>query len=202
MTARPLRVDAEANRVRILSGAREVFLESGLRAPMQDIARRSDVGIATLYRRFPTRDELVTAVFLHEVAECVDAVVDASRDPDPWRGFSRAITGLLSLDTRNRGFIRQFLSTREQTGAIERAHRAAEDAFWDLTQRAKRAGALSRTFTRRDLDLILTANAGFELWNPASRLDATRRFTELVLAAYRTERADEVTHLTDPPSSG
>src|SRR5262245_12624265 len=55
-SARGLRADATRNRLAILTAARQVFAEQGLRAPLEEIARRADVGIATLYRRFPTRE--------------------------------------------------------------------------------------------------------------------------------------------------
>ena len=54
-----LRADAERNRERVLSAAREVFAEQGLDASTNEIARRAGVGVATLFRRFPTRDDLV-----------------------------------------------------------------------------------------------------------------------------------------------
>ena len=54
-----LRADAERNRERVLSAARQVFAEQGLDASTNEIARRARVGVATLFRRFPTRDDLV-----------------------------------------------------------------------------------------------------------------------------------------------
>ena len=61
--SRPLRADAARNRDAILESARQVFAESGTDAALEEIARRADVGIATLYRRFPTREGLVAAAF-------------------------------------------------------------------------------------------------------------------------------------------
>src|ERR671937_2812476 len=61
---RPLRADALRNREHVLAAARAVFVEQGADAPLDDIARRAGVGIATLYRRFPDRDALMRAVVL------------------------------------------------------------------------------------------------------------------------------------------
>jgi AcrR family transcriptional regulator len=61
---RPLRRDAEVNLGRILSAARDVFAEQGYDAPMEAIAIRADVGVGTLYRRFPTKADLFGAVVL------------------------------------------------------------------------------------------------------------------------------------------
>ena len=58
-----LRSDARDNRERILDAARAVFAAEGLNVPMREIARRAGVGPATLYRRFPTKEMLVTEAF-------------------------------------------------------------------------------------------------------------------------------------------
>ena len=70
---RPLRADAQRNRDRIVSAAREAFRESGVDVQMDEIARRADVGVGTLYRHFPQRSDLVKAV----VESGIDAVADA-----------------------------------------------------------------------------------------------------------------------------
>jgi AcrR family transcriptional regulator len=62
MTVRPLRRDAAANRERVLDAAAEVFHEHGLGAGLEDVARRAGVGVATVYRRFPSREALLEAL--------------------------------------------------------------------------------------------------------------------------------------------
>src|SRR5215469_6026752 len=66
---RGLRADATRNRVAILTAARQVFAEQGLRAPLEEIARRAQVGIATLYRRFPTRERLIAAALIEKIIQ-------------------------------------------------------------------------------------------------------------------------------------
>ena len=61
---RALRADAQRNRAQVLAAARDVFVEEGVDAPLDAVARRAGVGIATLYRRFPERDSLIRAVVL------------------------------------------------------------------------------------------------------------------------------------------
>jgi AcrR family transcriptional regulator len=65
---RPRRADAQRNYDRLLNSAREVFGERGVDAPLDDIARRAAIGSATMYRHFPTRRELIVAVYADEVA--------------------------------------------------------------------------------------------------------------------------------------
>src|SRR6201990_342982 len=76
---RPLRADAARNRARILDAARTAFAESGLDVGVEEIARRAGVGKGTLYRRFPTKEALVRAIFddiLDEI-EALSAQTDA-----------------------------------------------------------------------------------------------------------------------------
>ena len=60
---RPLRADAARNRTRVLDAARTAFAEAGLDVGVEEIARRAGVGKGTLYRRFPTKEALVRAIF-------------------------------------------------------------------------------------------------------------------------------------------
>ncbi|MDQ1014100.1 TetR/AcrR family transcriptional regulator [Streptomyces afghaniensis] len=85
--APPLRKDAERNRERIIAAARSVFARDGLSVSMASVAREAGVGIATMFRRFPTKEELVEAVFSDRMDACADAVAAALDDPDPWHGF-------------------------------------------------------------------------------------------------------------------
>src|SRR5829696_6933448 len=82
-----LRADAERNRRRIVAAAQAVFAESGLDAPLEAIAQRAGVGIATLYRRFPTREDLVAASFAPKMAEYTAAIEEALQAADAWEGL-------------------------------------------------------------------------------------------------------------------
>src|SRR6476619_3165969 len=85
--APPLRSDAERNRERIIAAARTVFARDGLSASMASVAREAGVGIATMFRRFPSKEELVDAVFSDRMGAYADAVTAGLDDPDPWNGF-------------------------------------------------------------------------------------------------------------------
>ena len=101
---RALRADAERNRERVLDAAREVFAEHGLDASTNEIARRAGVGVATLFRRFPTRDDLIAAVFADKMTAYADAIDDALADPDPWHGFCGYIERVCQMQADDRGF--------------------------------------------------------------------------------------------------
>src|SRR4051794_15959634 len=83
-----LRADAQRNRDAIVAAARAAFAEYGLHAPLDDIAKRAGVGSGTLYRHFPTRDDLVGAVFVERLTENVEAVRAAAAEVDAWEAFA------------------------------------------------------------------------------------------------------------------
>src|SRR3712207_4546724 len=108
MTAqpRPLRADAERNRRRILDAARQVFAEHGLAVGVDAVARAAGVGVGTIYRRFPTKQDLLAAVIEDGVVRLADAVeeIDATTD-DNWEAFSGAVHAFAEGIARDRGFV-------------------------------------------------------------------------------------------------
>ncbi|GAB2611126.1 TetR/AcrR family transcriptional regulator [Streptomyces capparidis] len=67
------RKDARRNKEALLDAAAAVFVESGVEAPVREIAARAGVGLGTIYRHFPTRADLIIAVYRHQVDACADA---------------------------------------------------------------------------------------------------------------------------------
>ncbi|GAA2294864.1 TetR/AcrR family transcriptional regulator [Streptomyces kunmingensis] len=70
---RSKRVDAQRNRQTVLTAAAEAFVAAGVDAPIRQIAARAGVGMGTIYRHFPTRADLVTAVYRHQIEACAEA---------------------------------------------------------------------------------------------------------------------------------
>jgi AcrR family transcriptional regulator len=93
-TVRPLRADAERNRRKIVRAAIEVVARRGLDAGVDEIAQLAGVGRGTVYRRFPTRDELVRAIVLDRTAEALAAMERAAAEPDPWAALEGALHAL------------------------------------------------------------------------------------------------------------
>src|ERR1700756_200340 len=100
---RPLRADAARNVERMLSAAREVYAQLGPDAPVEAVARRAGVGERTLYRRFPTKADLVRAALDQCIAEDLTPAIDeARRADDPLRGLTQLIEARISLGARER----------------------------------------------------------------------------------------------------
>ena len=71
--SKPKRADARRNEKTLLDAAAAVFVASGVDAPVRDIAAKAGVGMGTIYRHFPTRADLIVAVYRHQVEACADA---------------------------------------------------------------------------------------------------------------------------------
>jgi AcrR family transcriptional regulator len=180
-----LRADAQENRERILDAARELFSERGLEASMREVARYAEVGPATLYRRFPTKQALIDDAFADELRTCRQIVVDGCADPDPWHGFSFVIEELCVLNVQNKGFVDAFMSANPEAAVFAQHRAALLRQLRGLCARAKRAGQLRHDFALDDLVLILLAGRGLSSARPATRTLAARRFAALALDAFR-----------------
>ena len=86
LNRRPQRADARRNYDKLIAAAREAFTERDRSASLEDIARRADVGIGTLYRHFPARADLIEAVYVEEV-EALCASADDLGDAPPWEAL-------------------------------------------------------------------------------------------------------------------
>ncbi|GAB2675950.1 TetR/AcrR family transcriptional regulator [Saccharopolyspora gloriosae] len=189
-----LRADARRNRERILVAARAVFAEHGIEAPMATVARRAGVGVATLYRRFPARDDLVRAAFARQLETCGQALTEAVADPDPWRGFRRLVETACELQREERGFSAAFATAFP--GSTADHARRAERELKALIRRAQAAGALRADFHPSDLGVALLAHCGLVAALPHDRA-ASRRLVAYLLQSFRAEAAREV---LPPPS--
>jgi AcrR family transcriptional regulator len=197
-TPRRLRADAERNRAAILAAAREVFAEQGLEAPLEEIAARAGVGIATLYRRFPARQQLIAAALIEKITQYAEAAGAALAVPDPWVGFSSFVERISELQAADRGLSDLLCMALPAGEHVEQLRGRANDLVVQLVERAKAAGRLREDFTGEDLLLLLIANAAIVHVTRADAPHAWRRFVALALDAF--ERRD-APRLPSPPST-
>jgi AcrR family transcriptional regulator len=180
-----LRSDALDNRERILDAARALFAAEGLSVPLREIARRAGVGPATLYRRFPTKETLVTEALAGQMRACHAIVDEGLADPDPWHGFCLVIERICELHARNRGFTAAFMSAFPNATDFAADREYALRSMAGLARRAKDAGRLRPDFVLDDLILMLMANSGIRATSMASAVAASRRFAALAIRAFQ-----------------
>jgi AcrR family transcriptional regulator len=184
-----LRADAARNRAAIIEAARAVFAEQGLDAPLDEIAKRAGTGNATLYRRFPTRSDLVAAVFAERMAAHVDIVETALDDVDPWDGFASYIRAVAAMQAEDRGIADLVTMDLSSAPGIEQLRARAYDGLVQLIGRAHDAGVLRADFTDQDVVLLLMANAGLVERAHGITDEASARLTALLLDGLRAEAA-------------
>ncbi|WUW21007.1 TetR/AcrR family transcriptional regulator [Streptomyces sp. NBC_01463] len=186
--AAALRADARHNRDRILDAAREAYAAHGIDVPVTTIARRAGVGVATLYRRFPTRAALITEAFAEQLALCVAALDDALDDPDPWRGFCTLVEKVCAMQATDRGFTAAFLSRFPDAVDFDGERARAEAGIARLVRRAQDAGRLRADFAPSDVTLLLLANCGVTEGSPEVSAAASRRLVGYLLQSFRADR--------------
>jgi AcrR family transcriptional regulator len=182
---RPLRKDAERNRQRILDAAQELFTERGLGVTLNDIAHHADVGVGTVYRRFPDKQRLIDALFDERIGEMVSLAEESLADPDPWEGLVGFLERGLDLQACNRGLKELLQDAPEGLQLVESARDRLVPLVSALVERARDAGTLRADVQHEDLPLIQlmigeiidrTRHVDPELW---------RRYLEITLRGLR-----------------
>jgi AcrR family transcriptional regulator len=195
-TERPLRRDARQNRDRILVAARAAFAELGIDASVEEIAVRAGVGIGTLYRRFPTKDELIGAVFDEHLEQIASTAESALEQDDAWAAFLGYLTHVVELQASDRG-ISEILGAHPHTATlVARARTRLRPLVQELIARAQTSGQLRPDVVYEDVSVLL--------WTTGRVVDATRdvepafwrRYLALLVDGLRTGSA---TPLPRPP---
>ena len=194
---RGLRADAERNRERVVEAARDLFAEQGLDASTNEIARRAGVGVATLFRRFPTRDDLVGAVFADKMDAYTAAIEEALADPDPWAGFCGYIQRICRMQADDRGFADVLTMTFPKAKSLEEQRDRSVTLLGQLLDKAKATGDLRQDFAHQDVPLILMANAGVVTATGNAAPQAWERLVGYLIQAFAAVNAQP---LPDPPT--
>lgn len=195
---RPLRRDAERNRLRILAAAREVFAGRGLDATMDDVAHHAGVGVGTVYRRFPNKDVLIEALFEERIGEVVAVAERALEHEDPWEGFVSLLGGMLAMQADDLGLKRLLQVTEPGQERLASVRQRMAPLVSRVVERAQAAGELRPDFHATDvpvLNVMLGAAADF---TRGADPDAWRRQLAMLLDGLRV-RGDGPSPLPGPP---
>lgn len=150
----PLRADAQRNRDRILAAAEEVFLERGANVVLDEVANRAGVGIGTLYRRFPTRQDLLAAAYSARFLAFAEKSRARSLELDPRSAFRTYLEELVQHTNVYRGFAAS-LGTVLQVGTP--GCRATSEEGIRLLHRGQDAGVIRSDISFKDVVCVATA---------------------------------------------
>jgi len=174
---RPLRADAARNADRILRAAREVYATVGPDAPIEAVASHAGVGERTLYRRFPSKGELIRAALDLSIAENLAPAIELARQrEDPLQGFTDLVNAATSLGAQEHNL----LAAARKAGALADISTSLDAALQELMERAQEARLIRADLVADDLPRII-AMLNSVLWtmDPADR--GWRRYVSLVL---------------------
>lgn len=195
-TTAPVRSDAKRNRERLVASARELFAQSGIEVSVEEITQHAGVGMGTLYRHFPTKDELIDAVLEDAFAEIIEIAREAAAAEDAWNGLTHFFERMLALHAANRG-VKDIVAARAHGARRAEAMRARiRPLLTHVIETAHEQGTLRRDFTIDDLPLVVwTAGRIIELTESAAP-GLWRRYLGLLLDGLRPDAA---TPLPTPP---
>lgn len=156
---RPVRADARRNYDKLIESAKACFAELGTSAPLEEVARRADVGIATLYRNFPTREALLESVYFAEVEAVCQAAADSSGE-DAGQDLAVWLDRFVAYVTTKRALI-------DGINRDSFAFRSCREVLWDAAEplllRAQEAKVIRADVTVDDVLRLVggIASVGF-----------------------------------------
>ena len=181
---RPLRADAERNRKRLLDAAAEVFAEQGLEASTAEIARRAGVGHGTVFRRFPTKDDLVAAIVVDRLGEIAGSATALLADTPAEGRVLAFMTELVRMHVRDHGLVEAVNGTRALADpGVHDAHGALMDVVDELVKADREAGLV-----RQDLgafDVMALSKAVASACDPVISAAGWKRYLAVVAAGIR-----------------
>jgi AcrR family transcriptional regulator len=174
---RRVRADAARNAERILRVARATFADLGPEAPLDEVARRADVGIRTLFNHFPKKEDLVRAALEQSISENLTPAIERSlADKDPMRGLLALVEAAMELAAHERNT----LAAARGAGILSAEfYPVFEDSLALLAERAQGAGRLRADLTADDLPRLMGMLVS-TLWTMAPATGGWRRYVALM----------------------
>ncbi len=181
-TDRAQRADARRNHERLVTAAREVFSEQGPAASMEAITRKAGVGVGTLYRHFPTRIDIVEAVYNTDVEELADAAKAVVATLEPWPAMVAFFEAFMRYARTKQTLLSELQQAFEKNPALRSRARDLIDSAFDLViDNAKAAGVIRDDVDGRDVTQLVSPVCT----NPLNSRETSERLVSMVLDGLR-----------------
>ncbi|MFI1988105.1 TetR/AcrR family transcriptional regulator [Actinoplanes sp. NPDC020271] len=184
-TARPLRRDAQRNRERILLAAHDAFAARGFAATLDDVAQLAGVGVGTVYRRFPTKEALIEALFADRLEDLVSLAEDALALPSGWDGLTMLLRRSIGMHAVDRGLRDAALCIGIDKHQFANVGEHLLPLVQEIFDRAHAEGSLRADVGIHDLPIILATVTDLARHTPPGRPEIFRRFLELIIDGLR-----------------
>lgn len=189
------RSDASRNDARILAAARDVFSELGSDAPVSAIAERAGVGMGTLYRRYPSKEELMRQLSLANMEDTRKAAEAALDNPDAWAGLVEFIDSCVEAGVDGSPRLSGPFQVTDELLAVSKRARAAVQR---LVDKAQQAGVLRNDVNAHDVVLLLHVLRELRVAHRRRDPALRKRFLGIVLDGLR---ATGTNPLPAPPAT-
>ena len=168
LSKRPKRADALRNYEKLVAAAREAFTEADRSASLEDIARRAGVGIGTLYRNFPTRTDLVQAVYVDEV-EALSRSAAEFAELEPWEALTSWLQRFVGYVATKQALAEELFAVADRDSEVFQSCRGAFYAAGEpLLRRAQAAGAVRADVSIDDVVKMVGGIAKIQGTDPAT----------------------------------
>jgi AcrR family transcriptional regulator len=175
-----LRADARRNRERIMIAARELFAREGPQAQMDEIAAHAGVGIGTVYRHFPTKEALLTAMVRDRFQEFAAIAVEAEEIADPLEALETVMRRSAEEVEGDVGFQLAMMGSNElEWEGIDEQKAALAEVVTRIIARAIAAGAVADDFSFEDFAMMMCGITATMYYKPGGA--DWRRHLELLL---------------------
>ena len=155
-SAKPVmqRADARRNRDSVLAAARERLAKDGLDGSIEEIARLAGVGVGTVYRHFPSKDALITALVGDRFERLADRTREALEEDDPWDAFCDLMRFSAEVQMRDRA-LSQFLAQHPELGYEHAVRTGLVDLTAELIANAQRTGGMREDAVVEDVPTLV-----------------------------------------------
>jgi AcrR family transcriptional regulator len=173
---RALRADARRNREAVIAAAKKLFADEGLDAQMPDVAKAARVGVGTVYRHFPTKEDLIAALAAERFERLAEKARDAIAAEDSWEGLCDFIRFSAQIQADDRGLC-EVMGSRPEVMEVSAYAVGLDELAAEMVKRAKGSGKLRKDLEWRDIPMIA---CGLGRITPAEMGPAAGRWPRLV----------------------
>jgi AcrR family transcriptional regulator len=181
---RVLRADARRNREAVIGAAKKLFADQGLDAQMPDIAKAAKVGVGTVYRHFPTKDDLIAALAVERFERLADKAREGIEAEDPWEGLCDFIRFAARLQADDRGLC-EVMGSRPEVMNRSALAVGLDKLTDELVKGAQRSGELRKDLDWQDIPMIACGMGSVTQATMGPGMGRWPRLVEIVIDGLR-----------------
>jgi AcrR family transcriptional regulator len=190
-SARPPRADARRNREAVIAAAKTLFADRGLDAQVPDVARAANVGVGTIYRHFPTKDDLIAALVADRFERLADRARESLESEEAWEGFAEFIRFAAQIQADDRALC-EVMGSRPELMDVAAREAGLPALAEQLVERAQRSGELRADLEWEDIPMIACGLGTATHSSPPPSRARWPRLVEIILDGLRAPGSDKL----------